>query len=291
MLRLIDAFYDRLIARGVTRDACRGRDGDRWQRRPHDQPGHPRRPGVARTAAGARRGADPERAAGAGRAARSGQPVPLRQSCRRAVSRHFRRRAWRSFACATWFPRTTRCSCWSSRSAQSDATVSDHDLTVDSPRLNKRGMTVQGSPLPEEPGAVLLVLQDASAARALDRQLAFRGAARSVTGMAAILAHEVKNPLSGIRGAAQLLETSVDAAGSRTGGADPRRGGPHPRPGRSDGDLRREADRPHRGEHPPGARACAQAGAVRVSRRMSGSTRCMIRRCRRSGATATSLCR
>ena len=52
-------------------------------------------------------------------------------------------------------------------------------------------------------------LQDASAARALDRQLAFRSAARSVTGMAAILAHEVKNPLSGIRGAAQLLETSA----------------------------------------------------------------------------------
>ena len=60
-----------------------------------------------------------------------------------------------------------------------------------------------------DPGR-LVDLQDASAARALDRQLAFRGAARSVTGMAAILAHEVKNPLSGIRGAAQLLEPSVD---------------------------------------------------------------------------------
>jgi len=94
---------------------------------------------------------------------------------------------------------------------KSGATVSDHDLSVDSPRFTRQGMTVQGSPLPEEPGAVLLVLQNASAARALDRQLAFRGAARSVTGMAAILAHEVKNPLSGIRGAAQLLETSVDA--------------------------------------------------------------------------------
>jgi len=91
------------------------------------------------------------------------------------------------------------------------ATVSDHDMSVDSPRLNKRGMTVQGASLPEEPGSVVLVLQDASAARALDRQLAFRGAARSVTGMAAVLAHEVKNPLSGIRGAAQLLEVSVDA--------------------------------------------------------------------------------
>jgi two-component system nitrogen regulation sensor histidine kinase GlnL len=92
---------------------------------------------------------------------------------------------------------------------QGDYTVSDHDLTLDSARLRKVGITVQGSSLPEEPGAVLLVMQDASAARALDRQLAFRGAARSVTGMAAVLAHEVKNPLSGIRGAAQLLEASV----------------------------------------------------------------------------------
>jgi two-component system nitrogen regulation sensor histidine kinase GlnL len=93
-----------------------------------------------------------------------------------------------------------------------DATIIDHDLNLESPRLHKRGITVQGSPLLEEAGSVLLVLQDASAARALDRQLAFRGAARSVSGMAAILAHEVKNPLSGIRGAAQLLEQSVGPA-------------------------------------------------------------------------------
>lgn len=93
-----------------------------------------------------------------------------------------------------------------------EVTVVDHDLNLESPRLNKRGITVQGSPLPEEPGAIVLVMQDASAARSLDRQLAFRGAARSVTGMAAILAHEVKNPLSGIRGAAQLLESSVGPA-------------------------------------------------------------------------------
>lgn len=95
---------------------------------------------------------------------------------------------------------------------QSDVTVSDHDMSLESPRLRKRGITVQGTPLPEEPGSVLLVLQDASAARSLDRQLSFRSAARSVTGMAAILAHEVKNPLSGIRGAAQLLETTVPEA-------------------------------------------------------------------------------
>jgi two-component system, NtrC family, nitrogen regulation sensor histidine kinase GlnL len=95
---------------------------------------------------------------------------------------------------------------------QTEATIANHDMTLESPRLHKPGITVQCSPLPEEQGAVLLVMQDASAARALDRQLAFRGAARSVSGMAAILAHEVKNPLSGIRGAAQLLEASVGPA-------------------------------------------------------------------------------
>ncbi|HEY0203681.1 MAG TPA: ATP-binding protein [Acetobacteraceae bacterium] len=88
-------------------------------------------------------------------------------------------------------------------------TISDHDLTLDSPRLHKRGIIVQATPMLEEPGCVLVTLQDSSAARALDRQMKFRGAARSVTGMSAVLAHEIKNPLSGIRGAAQLLETSV----------------------------------------------------------------------------------
>jgi len=93
---------------------------------------------------------------------------------------------------------------------QGEVTVADHDLTLESPRLYKRGISVQGTAIAEEPGAVLLVMQDTSAVRALDRQLSFRSAARSVTGMAAVLAHEVKNPLSGIRGAAQLLESSVN---------------------------------------------------------------------------------
>ncbi len=92
---------------------------------------------------------------------------------------------------------------------QQGSTISDHDLTLEGPRLHKRGTAVQATALLEEPGCVLLTLQDSSAARALDRHIKFRGAARSVTGMSAVLAHEVKNPLSGIRGAAQLLEASV----------------------------------------------------------------------------------
>jgi two-component system nitrogen regulation sensor histidine kinase GlnL len=46
-------------------------------------------------------------------------------------------------------------------------------------------------------------------AQMIERQLTHRAAARSVSGMAQVLAHEIKNPLSGIRGAAQLLEPGL----------------------------------------------------------------------------------
>jgi two-component system nitrogen regulation sensor histidine kinase GlnL len=87
-----------------------------------------------------------------------------------------------------------------------DAPVSDHDLALESPRLARIGVAAHGAPLPEMAGGVVLTLQDGSTAQMLDRQLNFRGAARGASAMAEMLAHEVKNPLSGIRGAAQLLE-------------------------------------------------------------------------------------
>jgi two-component system nitrogen regulation sensor histidine kinase GlnL len=64
-----------------------------------------------------------------------------------------------------------------------------------------------GAPLPEAPGRVLVMLQQRNMAQMIERQLTHRGAARSVSALAAVLAHEIKNPLSGIRGAAQLIES------------------------------------------------------------------------------------
>ncbi|WP_196258321.1 two-component system sensor histidine kinase NtrB [Pelagibacterium limicola] len=65
------------------------------------------------------------------------------------------------------------------------------------------------SPIPERPGHVALIFQERTMADKIDRQMVSRGAARSVTGLASMLAHEIKNPLSGIRGASQLLEQSA----------------------------------------------------------------------------------
>ena len=55
------------------------------------------------------------------------------------------------------------------------------------------------------------MLQERTIADKMDRQLTHRSAARSVIALAAMLAHEIKNPLSGIRGAAQLLEQQASS--------------------------------------------------------------------------------
>jgi two-component system, NtrC family, nitrogen regulation sensor histidine kinase GlnL len=87
-------------------------------------------------------------------------------------------------------------------------TVRHYGLSVRAGRTAMHVASAQAAALSEAGGEgfVALAINPASTAERLDHQRRHRGAARSVTGMAAMLAHEVKNPLSGIRGAAQLLE-------------------------------------------------------------------------------------
>jgi two-component system nitrogen regulation sensor histidine kinase GlnL len=90
------------------------------------------------------------------------------------------------------------------------AGVSEHRVDLANPRSNvERTVDVSATPLGED-GAVVMMFQERTIADKMDRQLTHRGAARSLTALGAMLAHEIKNPLSGIRGAAQLLEQSVD---------------------------------------------------------------------------------
>jgi len=87
--------------------------------------------------------------------------------------------------------------------------VIEYGVSLESPRIGKHFADIQVSSLHEVPGWVILTIQERSIAAQIDRQLTHRSAARSITAMASVLAHEVKNPLSGIRGAAQLLEQSA----------------------------------------------------------------------------------
>lgn len=92
------------------------------------------------------------------------------------------------------------------------APMTEYRVRVGSSRFgdaaDDRVVDVFATPL-EGDGTIALLFQERTMADKIDRQLVSRGAARSVTGLASMLAHEIKNPLSGIRGAAQLLEQSV----------------------------------------------------------------------------------
>jgi two-component system nitrogen regulation sensor histidine kinase GlnL len=88
--------------------------------------------------------------------------------------------------------------------------VKEYRVDLGSPRLGPdRMVDIYVEPMPDYRQGVVVLLQERTIADKMDRQLTHRGAARSVSALASMLAHEIKNPLSGIRGAAQLLETSA----------------------------------------------------------------------------------
>ena len=97
--------------------------------------------------------------------------------------------------------------------AERRAPMTEYRVRVGSSRFgdasDDRVVDVFATPISDVDGRIALLFQERTMADKIDRQLVSRGAARSVTGLASMLAHEIKNPLSGIRGAAQLLEQSV----------------------------------------------------------------------------------
>ncbi|MGQ4272872.1 two-component system sensor histidine kinase NtrB [Terrihabitans sp. B22-R8] len=92
-----------------------------------------------------------------------------------------------------------------------NAPINEYRVDLGTPRIgNARLMDIYIAPYADRPNALVVMLQERTIADKMNQQLTHRGAARSVSAMASMLAHEIKNPLSGIRGAAQLLEQSAD---------------------------------------------------------------------------------
>lgn len=90
------------------------------------------------------------------------------------------------------------------------AVVNEYGVELALPRIgSERIVDIHAAPLGTNAENIVIMLQERTIADKMNRQLTHRGAARSVSALAAMLAHEIKNPLSGIRGAAQLLETEL----------------------------------------------------------------------------------
>ncbi|WP_296714388.1 nitrogen regulation protein NR(II) [Rhodoblastus sp.] len=93
---------------------------------------------------------------------------------------------------------------------QRRAPINEYRVDLGTPKIGaERYVDIYIAPLPNLDDGVVIMLQERTIADKMDRQLTHRSAARSLSAMGAMLAHEIKNPLSGIRGAAQLLDTAV----------------------------------------------------------------------------------
>lgn len=91
--------------------------------------------------------------------------------------------------------------------------VNEYGVAVGTPRMGgERVVDLQTANIVDDQRFIMVTLLRRSMAQKFDLQLSHQGAARSVSGMASMLAHEIKNPLSGIRGAAQLLEPGLSDA-------------------------------------------------------------------------------
>lgn len=95
------------------------------------------------------------------------------------------------------------------RARRLGSSMTVHGVRLSTPRIGDHTVTVDAAPLAENPDQIVITVKEHSIAGRIDHAMTQRGAVRSVNALAQMLAHEVKNPLSGIRGAAQLMETMI----------------------------------------------------------------------------------
>ncbi|MBO9408148.1 PAS domain-containing protein [Shimia sp. R9_1] len=87
--------------------------------------------------------------------------------------------------------------------------VNDADLgTGNAPPVQ---CNLQIAPLADAPGEMLFLISSRELAGRMTRSNGVKSSAKSAIGMAEMLAHEIKNPLAGITGAAQLLSMNLSA--------------------------------------------------------------------------------
>lgn len=91
-----------------------------------------------------------------------------------------------------------------------DAPFAAYALDLTLPGGRRRRADLTAAPLGERPGWRVLAIHLPAPANIAARRGEREGGSLAAASAAQVLAHEIKNPLSGIRGAAQLLEESLD---------------------------------------------------------------------------------
>ena len=97
----------------------------------------------------------------------------------------------------------------------SDGPFAAYEVTLSAVRGTNFRADFVVTPFADWRGWRLVAIHGAASAYRMGHRLERAGGTRSAIGVAAMLAHEIKNPLSGIRGAAQLLESRANEDDAR----------------------------------------------------------------------------
>jgi len=97
------------------------------------------------------------------------------------------------------------------RARANDSTLFVNDVDVGTGDRTPLHCNVQIAPMQGQPGVMLFLISPRELAGRLTQSHSVKSAAKSAIGMAEMLAHEIKNPLAGITGAAQLLSMNLSA--------------------------------------------------------------------------------
>lgn len=95
------------------------------------------------------------------------------------------------------------------RARKNQSAMNINDVDVTSGERAPVQCTLHLTPMHDNPGVIMLIFSPRELADRLGRSMGAKTAAKSAIGMAEMLAHEIKNPLAGISGAAQLLSMSL----------------------------------------------------------------------------------
>ncbi len=97
------------------------------------------------------------------------------------------------------------------RARQQGTPLFVNDVDVGSGSRAPLQCALQIAPLMGHPGSMIMIISPRELAGRMTRGNTVKSAAQSAIGMAEMLAHEIKNPLAGITGAAQLLSMNIPA--------------------------------------------------------------------------------
>ena len=95
------------------------------------------------------------------------------------------------------------------RARETNSSLSEHSVIINTPKLRDTTVNIQVGPFHANDEFIAISLQQNSLEQVAKSRNLFKGAALSMSKVTALLAHEIRNPLAGIRGAAQLLELEL----------------------------------------------------------------------------------